>query len=168
MRQKIIAPAGGSGVDLRPKPVLHMTTRQPCAHASTCKRSVVGLLPTTTWDRTVQCVPPTPNLNPPQHYQSTEDTPPSNYCFLQHTQILHCLKDQCWASSQPLWDSGPILNAYTGSNDLRGHGKTCFNLWLLFLSFIFLPKGVKKSRMFTIFKPIWFLKDFLTEKEKKI
>ena len=38
-----------------------MTKQQPCAHARTCKRSVVGLRPMTTHDQTVQCGPLAPH-----------------------------------------------------------------------------------------------------------
>ncbi len=32
----ILAPAGGSGLSLRPKPMMPVTERRPCMHASTC------------------------------------------------------------------------------------------------------------------------------------
>ena len=72
---------------------------------------------------------PTPMLpvtkqQPPKHFKSNQDTLLSNFCFLHYIQVLHCLKDQWWAFGSPLWASGPQMNAYIGSDDLRGHGKT--------------------------------------------
>ena len=48
--QNILALVGVSGVSLRPEPVLHVTKRRLCMHASMCKRSVMGLRPTTVHD----------------------------------------------------------------------------------------------------------------------
>ena len=65
----------------------------------------------------------------------------------------------------PLWPFGPILNAYIGSYDLKGHGKKIM---------IFIPKlhilatRVKKSIILTIFGPyLAILEDFLTKKKNK-
>ena len=66
----------------------------------------------------------------PQHLKSSQDTLCSNFNFLHYSQILHCLKDPWWALGRPLSASGPILNVSVGSDDLQGHGKTLFILWL--------------------------------------
>ena len=106
--------------------LIFFTTHKFC----TIKRSVVGLQSTSLG---LQPNPACGRACTQAHTSfqddiSTQDTLLSNFDFLHFIQILLSLKDQWWSFGPPLWDSGPILNAFDGHDDLGGCDKTFFIL----------------------------------------